>query len=105
MVSVFWGVGGDASVDVRVVRRCGWFSYESVVYNCFGVSSGVVCLSPDSSQNCLRGAYYDLASPSQRVAWKSPPRRVVAEGYLDMISVCIYFRISMYSVSCDTIPM
>ena len=35
MVSVFWRVGGDASVDVRVVCECGWLSYEPVVYRYF----------------------------------------------------------------------
>ena len=36
MVFVYWaGVGGDASIDVRVVCGYGWLSYEPVVYSCF----------------------------------------------------------------------
>ena len=56
---------------------------------------GVICVSPDSLQNWLSGAWYDLSSPSDGVAWGSPPISVVTVGNLDMIFVCIHVRISV----------
>jgi len=64
------------------------------------VSFFVVCLSPDSSQHCLRGASYDRASPSQGLAWRSSHMNVIAEGDSNMKSCSIHLKISRYSVSC-----
>ncbi len=56
---------------------------------------GVICDSPNSFQNWLSGAYYDLSSSSVGVAWKSPPISMVTVGNLDVIPVCIHVRISV----------
>ena len=64
------------------------------------VSFGVVCLRSDSSQSCLRGALCDLVPHSQGVACKSPPTSMIAERCADLISCCIYVRISLYIISC-----
>ena len=63
------------------------------IYMC--ISLGGMCISPDSLQNCLSGAWYDLSSSFVGMAWKSPPISVVTMGNLDMISVCIHVRISV----------
>ena len=59
------------------------------------ISLGVICVNLDSLQNWLSGAWYDLSSSSVGVAWRSPPISVVTVGTLDVISVCIYVRISI----------
>ena len=63
------------------------------VYVC--ISLGVICCSPDSMQKWWSGAWYDLSSPLDEVAWRSPSISVVTVGNLVMISVCIHVRISV----------
>ena len=63
------------------------------IYVC--MSFGVICFSPGSLQNWLSGAWYDLSSPSDGVACRSPPMSVVTVENLDMISACIHVRISV----------
>ncbi len=53
------------------------------------ISHGVICCSPDSMQKWWSGAWYDLSSPFDGVAWRSSPISVVTAGNLVMISVCI----------------
>ena len=62
---------------------------------CVCVSLGVICIRPDSLQNWLSSAWYDLMSSSVGVAWRSPPMSVITMGNLVMISVCIHVRISV----------
>ncbi len=59
----------------------------------------VMCSSPDSLQNWLSGAWYDLSFAFVGVAWKSLPISVVTVGNLVMIFVCIHVSISVYIVS------
>ena len=59
------------------------------------MSLGVICVSPDSLQNWLNGAWYDLISSFVGVALRSPPISVVTMGNSVMISVCIHVRISV----------
>ncbi len=60
------------------------------IYVC--ILLGVVCVSPDSLQNWLSGAWYNLSSSYVGMAWKSPPISVVTVGNLDVVSVCIHVR-------------
>ena len=63
------------------------------IYVC--MAFGVICSSPDSWQNWLIGAWYDLSSSFAGGAWRSPLMRVVTVGNLAIISVCIHVRISV----------
>ncbi len=58
-----------------------------------------MCCSPVSLQNWWSGAWYDLWYVSVGVAWRSPPISVITAGNLDVISVIIHVRISVYIVS------
>ena len=59
------------------------------------ISLGVMSFKTDSVQKWWSGAWYDLSSPFDGVAWRSPPISVVTMGNLVMISVCIHVRISV----------
>ncbi len=59
------------------------------------ISKGVKRRSSDSVQKWWSAAWYDLSSPFDGVAWRSPPITVVTVGNLVMISVCIHVRISV----------
>ena len=59
------------------------------------ISLGVIDYSPDSMQKWWSGAWYDISSPFDGVAWRSPPISVVTVGNLVMISVCIHVRTSV----------
>ena len=63
------------------------------IYVC--ISPGIMCCSPESLHNWWSGAWYDLWSFSDRVAWKSPSISVVILGNSDMISVFIHVSISV----------
>ena len=60
---------------------------------------GVMWWSPAAVQKSWSGGWYDLSSPLDGVAWRSPPISVVIVGYLLMISLCIQVRMSLYIVS------
>ena len=60
---------------------------------------GVMCWSPVAVEKSWSGGWYGLSSSFDGVAWRSPPIRVVIEGYLVMMSVCIHVRMSEYIVS------
>ena len=64
-----------------------------VMYVC--ISHGVISCSPDSIQKWWSGVWYDLSSPFDGEAWRSPPISVVTVRNLVMISVCIHVRISV----------
>ena len=51
--------------------------------------------SSDFVQKRWSGAWYDLSSPFDGVAWRSPPISVVTVENLVMMFVCIHVRISV----------
>ena len=59
------------------------------------ISQGGIRRSPEYVQKWWSGVWYDLSSPLDGVAWRSPPISVVTLGNLDMISVFIHVRISV----------
>ncbi len=81
-------------MGVFVYLRSQWSRVvRAGVYVCMLV--GVMWCSPVAVQKSWSGGWYDLPSPDDGVACRSPPMSVVIEGYLVIMSVCIHVRMSL----------